>query len=308
MIAMSSEHDADTEDYFNCSLDQAGNPLVSTSLVKVEFAALTDRGKVRATNDDHYLVGRANRVLEPLLTNMPGETAPVRFGETAYGMLVADGIGGTEAGREVSMMAISCFVHLVLATPDWIMRPDDRQTQRVMRRMAERFRKVHLTVIEQSLKTPALSGIGTTLTLACSVGREMVIAHVGNSRVYLFRQGKLHQLTRDHTLAQKLVDIGAIKCEEVASHQSQYFLTDTIGSTGRGRADVQLIKLMDGDIVLLCTDGLNQMVEDPAIEGILTLIKSPSQICHLLMDLALARGGNDNVTVVLAHYNIPDAI
>jgi PPM family protein phosphatase len=306
---MSSDHDADTEDFFHCSLDQVGNPLVSTSLVEVEFAALSDRGKVRGVNDDHYLIGRADRVLEPLLTNMPpGEMAPVRFGETAYGLLVADGIGGTEAGREVSMMAINCFVHLVLATPDWIMRPDDRQTQRVMKRMVERFQKVHSTVMEQSLKNPDLIGAGTTLTLACSVGREMIIAHVGNSRVYLFRQGKLFQLTRDHTLAQKLFDIGAINRDEVASHQSQYFLTDAIGASGRGRADVQLVKLMDDDIILLCTDGLNLMVEDPVIEGLLKLTKPPSEICHLLIDLALARGGDDNITVVLAYYHIPEAI
>src|SRR5262249_27383305 len=110
IIAMSSDHDDETKDHFERTLDQAQGPVISTSLVEVEFAALTDRGKVRATNDDQYFVGRADRVLEPLLMTLPGECAPVRFGETAYGMLVADGVGGTEAGREVSLMAISTFV------------------------------------------------------------------------------------------------------------------------------------------------------------------------------------------------------
>src|SRR5262249_53936549 len=188
------------------------------------------------------------------------------------------------------------------------MRPDEQQTKRVMWRMAERFRRVHQTVIEQSLKNPAFSDTGTTLTLACSAGRDLIIAHVGNSRVYLFRQGKLRQLTRDHTLAEKLVDIGIINREEVASHQSQYFLTDTLGPTGRGNAEVQQVKLADGDVILLCTDGLNQLVEDPVIAGILTLMKSPSEACQLLVDLALARGGDDNITIVLARYKVPDPV
>ena len=305
---MNSSAHADTEDYFDQSLDQAGLPLVSSSLVEVDLAALSDRGKVRFRNDDHYLVGRADRVLEPLLTNLAGELAPVRFGETAYGMLVADGMGGTDAGAVASRMAISTFVHLVLATPDWIMRPDERQSQRVMWRMAERFRKIHSAVVELSQKNPDLSGMGTTLTLACSAGRDLIIAHVGDTRVYLFRQGHLLQLTRDHTLAQELADIGMIRPEEIASHQSHYFLTDAIGSSGQGKAEVQLAKLMDGDCLLLCTDGLTEMVEDAAIESILRLIESPSEVCHLLVDLALARGGNDNITVVLARYRIPDVI
>jgi PPM family protein phosphatase len=293
------------EDDFHWSADPSRDSISSTSQLKVEFAALSNQGKMRKVNDDAFLVARADRTLSPLLTNLHGEISSLRFGETAYGMLIADGLGGTEAGREVSTMAIRTFVQLVLSTPDWILRTDECQTERVMMRMAERFRKIHLAVIEKTMKDPALSGVGATLTLACSAGRDLIIAHIGNSRVYLFRQAKLIQLTRDHTLAQNLADIGAIKHEDAAFHQAQHFFTDTIGSAGRGRADVQTVKLQDRDRILLCTDGLTQLVEDPLIASALTLPNSPSKACHMLIELALARGGADNITAILAHYHIP---
>ena len=309
---MNSGDDADTqdefEDDFHAPVDSKGAPLISSSFVQVELGAMSHRGKVRPTNEDHYIIARADRELMTLLTNLPGEAAPVRFGEAAYGMLLADGMGGPEAGEVASRIAISTFIRLVLTTPDWIMRMDDQQVRRVMHRMAWRFREIHRTVVEISRQNSALEGMGTTLTLACSVGRQMVIAHVGDSRAYLFRDGQLRQLTRDHTMAQRLADLGVIKSSEVASHQSHSFLTDAIGSSGRGEAEVQALELRDGDRILLCSDGLTEMVDDGVIAEVLARNEPPPEACQALVNVALQRGGNDNVTVTMSRYHIPKGL
>lgn len=305
---MNHGDDADSADRTDVIFDRNGNPMVSSSLVKADIAALSNRGKVMPVNTDHYIVGRADRVLQPLLTNMPAEMAPVRFGETVYGMLVADGFGAMETGALASSLALDMFTDLLLAAPYWIMKPDEQEKQKLMQRMADRFRRVHMGIIDETRRHPSLSGMGTTLTLACSLGRDFLIAHVGDSRVYLFRQGKLRQLTHDHTLAQKLVDEGIIQPGEMASHYSRYSLTNALGATGVVECESRLAKLMDGDVVLLCTNGLNEMVDDVTIEEILSLVESPSEACQALVDKAMERGGIDDVTAIVARYSIPDIV
>lgn len=306
---MKSGDDADTQDEFegdfDSLVDQTGKPLISSAFVQVEVGAMSHRGKVRPTNEDHYIVVRADRELMTLLTNLPGEAAPIRFAEAVHGMLVADGMGGPEAGEVASRLAIGTFIRLVLSTPDWIMRVDEQQVRRVMHRMAWRFREIHRTVVEISRQNSALEGMGTTLTMACSVGRQMVIAHVGDSRVYLYRDRQLRQLTRDHTMAQRLADLGVIKPSEVASHQSHSFLTDAIGSSGSGEAEVQSLELKDGDQILLCSDGLTEMVDDGVIAEVLSQNEPPPEACQALVNVALQKGGNDNVTVTMSRYHIP---
>src|SRR5262245_19108555 len=178
-----------------------------SSLVEVDLGALSHPGKVRCTNEDHCLVARVNRSFRVVLTNLPPGEVPDRCAEIGYGMLVADGMGGHAAGEIASRKAISVLTDLVLQTPDWIMRLDEQWACEVLRRMEERFRQVEEALVEQAQADPDLAGMGTTLTLAASLGAEMVLVHVGDSRAYLFRHGQLHRLTRDHTIVQSLLDM-----------------------------------------------------------------------------------------------------
>lgn len=278
----------------------------TSSLVEVDLAAESHTGKVRSNNEDHYLVARADRTLRPLLTNLPKGNVPEQSTETVYGMVVADGMGGHAAGEVASRMAISALVDLVLRTPDWIMRFDEHLVTEVLARMAGRFRDIKNALIEQAKADPSLAGMGTTMTLACSLGADSIIAHVGDSRAYVYRRGELTRLTRDHTLVQSLAEVGAIRREEVATHAMRHVLTNVIDTQGGDvRAELHQLRLMDGDQLLLCSDGLTDMVTERDIADALHAPGSAADCCRALIDLALEGGGNDNVTVVLGRYSIP---
>jgi serine/threonine protein phosphatase PrpC len=223
-----------------------------------------------------------------------------------YGMLVADGIGGHAAGETASLLAISTLVNLVLHEPDWIMRPGEREFEEVMRRITERYRRVDKVLRQQAKSDPNLTGMGTTLTLAGIRGRDLTLAHVGDSRAYLLRGGQLHQLTSDHTLAQGLADLGVIAQEDTATHHLRHVLTSALG-VGENRLEpqVQRLALVNEDQILLCTDGLTEMVDNATIAAILCRSGSSSDACAALVEQALRNGGKDNVTVALARYRFP---
>ena len=281
----------------------------TSSLVHVDLAALSHQGKVRPNNEDHFLVSCFDRTMRTLLTNLPAGDVPERYSETVYLMLVADGMGGAAAGEVASRTAINTLVDLVLQAPYWIMRLDEQFAMKVLKRMDQRFQQVRETLIERAHVDPTLSGMGTTMTLAFSLGAELVTAHVGDSRAYLFRQGLLQRLTRDQTMAQSLADDGAIRPEEVASHPMRHVLTGAITTRGRRAAtEFHQLHLVDGDQVLLCTDGLTERVTDTAIAEVLKIPGPAADSCRSLIDLALEGGGKDNVTVVLGRYHIPERL
>jgi serine/threonine protein phosphatase PrpC len=281
-------------------------PADISARVQVDLAALSHQGKVRENNEDHFLVSRAERSLETVKTNLPQAVIPQRFAEVAHGMLVADGMGGHQAGEIASRLAISTFVNLILNTPEWYMRVGKAEAEHVMERIAERYRIVDAVVRERAQTDRALLGMGTTMTLACSLGPILVLAHVGDSRVYLFRAGQCHQLTRDHTVAQSLVDQGILQPEQPGWHYFKHSLTRVIGAgQSPGEAEIQQLTLADEDQVLLCTDGLTDMVGQPMIAAILADSKTSEEACQRLVAAALDNGGKDNVTVVLARYRLP---
>jgi protein phosphatase len=151
--------------------------------------------------------------------------------------------------------------------------------------------------------------MGTTLTLAYSAGIHLFLIHVGDSRAYLHRNGLLQQLTRDHTVAQAQADAGVITQEEVRKHLRRNTLTNYLGGHhGRVKADVRWLRLEDGDRVLLCSDGLTDMVDDPSIARCLSQNRESDSAAVALLELALRRGGKDNITVVVAQYAIPSAL
>jgi protein phosphatase len=303
---MTDRSEVDTAEFPMPHFDVQQPRSISTS-VHIDIAAASDPGKVRERNEDHYFVARGGRHITTLLTNVPSSDVPSQFGETGYLMIVADGMGGHAGGEVASRMAIATLINIILHVPDWILRLDEEHAQKVMERAAQRYRQVHEALQEQARLDPRLRGMGTTMTAAYSLGNDLFITQVGDSRAYLFREGKLQLLTRDQTQAQMLADSGLISQQEVARHRLRHVLTSALGGSQKDvRVEIQRFKLIDGDRLLLCTDGLTDMVEDSEIADALASESRSDAACRLLVERALAHGGKDNVTVVLAHYSIPE--
>jgi serine/threonine protein phosphatase PrpC len=303
---MIDRSEMDTREFPTTQLDVEPPEAISSG-VRIDVAALSDKGSVREQNEDHYFVARAGRHVTTMITNVPSQDVPSQFGETGYLMVVADGMGGHAGGEVASRLAIATFINITLHVPDWILRLDDEYAQKLMERAAMRVRQVHETLKEKARLDPRLQGMGTTMTAAFSLGNDLFVAQVGDSRAYLFRDGSLQLLTRDQTHAQMLADMGAISQQDVACHRLRHVLTNALGSSQRDmRAEIHRWKLVDGDRLLLCTDGLTDMMDDAAIIAVLTRETRSTEACRLLVDGALANGGRDNVTVVLAQYSMPE--
>lgn len=280
--------------------------------VKFEYGAFTHPGKVRENNEDSYLVYRCGRFWEPLKTNLPPGDLPRYYEEDAYVLAVADGMGGAAAGEVASTTALEVGVELILRAVRWALRLDlpesrDRAIEEVQQRGREIFQRINEAIVEQAKADPALSGMGTTLTVAQSVGTELFIGHIGDSRAYLFRGGQLKQLTHDHTFAQMLVDLGELTSEEALNHPRRNVLMRVIGGRGTDkiRAEIKHLRLQDGDWLMLCSDGLTDLVKDEEIATALQRAANPQVACEAMAEVALERGGNDNITVVAARYQIP---
>jgi protein phosphatase len=278
-------------------------------VVSVDASGLSDRGLKRANNEDHFLISRIDRTWYTLQTNVPAGAFPSSVTDTVTAQIVADGMGGKAGGEVASRTAIAAFVEIVQRTPNLILRLDTQVTQDVLQRMAKRFERVKEALEEVVRHDPTLSGMGTTMTLACNFGADLLVAHVGDSRAYLFRQGRLERLTRDQTLVQFLCEDGMLTEAEVATHPMRHVLTGVLGTQGTP-IDVELrfVRLEHGDQILLCSDGLTEMVADDAIGEALAAAPTPADACRRLVDIAIENGGADNVTVVVSRYEIPASV
>ena len=298
--------DADTLELSPASLKQAAATPASTQ-VKIEIAGATHVGLVRKNNEDHYLALRAHRSLETLCTNLEENNIDQSFDEIGYGLLVADGMGGMAAGEVASRMALCKLVELIVNAPDWVMRFNQRADETiVLQRITQRFRQVNEALKEESDQNSSMAGMGTTLTVALSFGATLLIGHIGDSRAYVMRGDKLHQMTSDDTLDQALINAGLAEPDTDATKAVRHVLTAALGAA-TDRPDPQVIsfKLSHNDQVLLCTDGLTEMVSSETIASVLSKETSSQDACQSLIEHALKGGGKDNVTVLLARYQFP---
>ena len=273
-----------------------------SSIVRVQVAARSNRGG-RRVNTDHFLIVELGRYQRTIATNLPEGEVPVRFEEAGYGMIVADGLG--KAGATASRLAITTLANLVLQFGKWQLRIDPDTADDVIDRAKRFYSKVDRTVTEIGSEQTDLSGMGATLTAAFSAGDTLFLAHVGHSRAYLFRGGVLTQLTSDQTVRQRIADSG-LGPFEAAANELDHVLTDVMGGHARpARIQVGQFGLRGGDCVLLCTNGLSDVVDDTSAAAVLGTQAPLEERCGALVDLALARGTRDNVTAVLAKYDLP---
>ena len=276
-----------------------------SSLVRIDVSALSHPGRVRTNNEDQFFVTRLARSMETMLTSLQAGDVPEREDEVNYVMVVADGMGGHAAGEIASRLAISALVSLGLDLPDWIFRVEQEGDARIERRARRIVQQVSSLLIERGREDAALRGMGSTLTAARSYGRDLLIVHVGDSRAYLFRAGQLHRLTKDHTYAQMLVDCGRLQAGEVEPGRGSHPDQRDRRVHRKVDVDVDLLRLEDGDRLLLCSDGLTDLVDDDAIDENAEWAPSFEQACAELMQQALESGGRDNITVIVAGYTLP---
>jgi serine/threonine protein phosphatase PrpC len=287
-------------------------PLVAvlpSSSVRVDVSGLTHPGKVRTNNEDHFLITRATRALQTMQTSLPAGDVPERADEVNYVMVVADGMGGHAAGEVASRLAISALVGLALQIPDWIFWVDAEHAPEIERRTRQAVQQVGSMLVDRGRQDAALHGMGSTLTAARSCGRDLLIVHVGDSRGYLLRAGRLERLTKDHTYAQMLVDAGYLSQSDVALSGVRHILTNALGGSDRRvEVDVDLLRLEDGDRLLLCSDGLTDGVDDETIAAALGSALPSSEICDQLLKRGLDGGGRDNITLIVATFGIRERV
>ena len=287
-------------------------PTVAASRVHAEVAGMTHPG-VRPNNEDAYAIFRVGRYMERVDSNVPEQEMSSRHDESGHLMLVADGVGGAEGGEIASRMSLRTILDLVQRAPRWALKLDDPATREaeisgLILRSRGYLQAMHTAVRARQEAEPGLAGMGTTLTGAWTVGVDLFVIHVGDSRAYLLREGRLERITHDHTLAQQYADLGLVPQESVEKHPLGHVLTRAVGSpVEKLESDMHHVPLRNHDMLLLCSDGLTKMLPEARIGEILGDLAhshDSASACRELIKHALLAGGNDNVTVIVARYEI----
>ncbi len=274
--------------------------------VTVDIASGSRCGRSRGVNEDHYLVARFGREQQVLQTSLSFTDVPARFQESAYAMLVADGLGGEGHGGVASRVAISTMAHVAMHFGKWNVRVDPQVASEILERVEWFYQQADRAVAARARTDQRLSGMATTLTLAYSAGDDLFVANVGHSRAYLFRSGTLTQLTRDHTLEQLRAERCGPAPLDRGVQDLRHILTETIGGDPTGpEVAVEHFRLADGDWLLLCTNGLTDSVGNDQIADLLAVRRSAAEQCRQLLEYATLAAADDNATVVVAEYHIP---
>ena len=278
--------------------------LLSAAVV-LDVAAASVGGKRRAHNTDHYLALRIGRLQETLVTSLSSSELPPRFEEYGYAMLVADGLSDDAGGARASRVALSALAHLAIEYGKWNVRIGPDTTLDIVKQGEFFYRRVNDAVARASEASPGLAHMATSMTALYVAEDDLFFAHVGHSRGYLFRDGALAQLTVDHTLADQRSATSRPITLERAKRDHGHVLIETIGGGATPvDVDVEHLKLSPGDRLLLCTNGLTDVVSNEQIADALAGRRRPQDECQWLIDVALQAGGEDDVTVLVADYAV----
>jgi serine/threonine protein phosphatase PrpC len=279
-----------------------------SSAVGIDVAAASSCGKARSQNTDHYLVVRFGRLQETMLTSLATADLPAAFEEYAYAMLVADGLDEEGGGARASRLALSTVAHLAIRYGKWNVRIGPDNIAEVVEQSELLYREVNNAMRDASRAELRLADMAASLTSVYIAGADLFYMHVGHSRAYLFRNGVLIPLTTDHTLEQLRHDTHKPTLIEQPKRDQAHVLIETIGgSPSAPDVTIEHVQLWTGDRVILCTNGLTDVVSADTIADVMATQRRPSEECQRLVDLALAAGGPDNVTVLVADYWINQA-
>lgn len=267
---------------------------------ELDMFGITHVGKVRQENQDHFLVATVHPELAVHETSLPASASlPIHGTRLATVMLVADGVGGSTGGREASQLAIESITRYVSSSLRCYHAAGSSQEDEFVNALREATLEAHATVRAEAAHRPEAHRMATTLTLFIAVWPWAYVVQVGDSRAYYHHSGELKQMTRDQTIAQDLVDQGVLSPDRVAKSPFSNVLASAIGADA-ALPEVTRVKMDGKGIFLLCSDGLTKHVTDDEISAELNTLKSSEQSCRRLLDVALERGGSDNITVLIA--------
>lgn len=243
-------------------------------------AGLTDIGKVRSINQDSFHLLEDKQVY-----------------------IVADGMGGHAAGDQASRIAVKTIAE-ILSNYDFSQDDVEDETESGMsveELIRYALQEANEQILLASLSNQHLQGMGTTAIVAVENKGSLFVGHIGDSRTYLTREKQISQITEDHSVVQQLVKAGAISEEEAQVHPYKNVITRCLGMQANVEPDTLELVLQPGDKVLMCSDGLSNMVSDKQMEEMLNE-NTPEEACQKLVDLANENGGTDNITVVLLYH------
>jgi PPM family protein phosphatase len=264
-------------------------------LTRVETFGLSHTGKVRAANEDHFAIMTLQKSVQLRATNLQDTTLLERLRKPeVHILIVADGVGGAVGGKIASSVAVRSIVEYLAEAVGCVQDFDVDREQIFLDHLSSAVERGHKR-LKEMFQTQG--GPATTLTMVTLLWPRAYVVHVGDSRGYYLRHGALKQFTRDQTMGDYLVDIGAVTEQHAQKAGLYNVLSSAVG--GDLVPSVGVVDLAEGDAVLLCTDGLTKHVSDDRIAGILSK-ESAESAAQSLIDAALEGGGTDNVTVVVA--------
>jgi serine/threonine protein phosphatase PrpC len=284
----------------------------SLASVVLVTAGLTDVGRERQRNEDAYLVATFRRSMTIEATNLSDAHPLVTGGAEGTLLIVADGMGGQGGGDVASRIAVQTIASYVLDVLPWFStRPPStpvvgRETEDTMPNVRGALSDA-VAIGDSTVRFEAERGgaetsrMGTTVTIAYVVWPFAYVAHVGDSRCYVQRGDTLTLLTHDHTVAQQMLDLGYGDFDPVMHH----LLWNSLGAGEVARPQIVKVRLEPADTLVLCTDGLTKHVSDDEIRQEVGTRDAVGAVCRRLVDRALAAGGSDNVTIVMAHVTMP---
>ncbi|HEX6105141.1 MAG TPA: protein phosphatase 2C domain-containing protein [Gemmatimonadales bacterium] len=273
--------------------------------VRVDAAGRTDVGKRRKANEDQFVIMTLHKAAEVRHTSLPDPRVFDRLrGPEGWLFVVADGVGGLPGGAQASETAVTTLVEYLGRAATCFNRVDPETEHQLLEELEAAVHAAHHRIEEAhggggSRGRSAVPGPATTLTMAMLVWPRAYIIHVGDSRAFYLRKGRLRQLTRNQTTGEYMMDVGAWTEEQARDAPIGGALASALGSSEMTPA-IGLVDLQPGDTLLLCTDGLTRHVPDERITELLGGAADAETACRELVDEALAGGGHDNVTVVVA--------
>lgn len=267
--------------------------------VHVHVFGLSDVGLTRKNNEDNFVVCNLSTGEVSLSPSLRDH----RVGPHGTLFLVADGMGGEASGEVASQI---CVTTVPKRLYDKLRLMENLSEANLVPLLRESVEFANQVIYQKALADPTCRGMGTTATAAVLSGKHLFVAQVGDSRAYIFRGGHLTQLTRDQTYLNYLQEIGAEIPEDVSNDSRRSILTQAVGSSDSLDVKLTYTTVRQGDLLLLCSDGLYGMVEPAAIAEILSTDESPPSKCKSLIIAANENGGKDNVTVIIAELTGSD--
>ncbi|MGH7460575.1 MAG: PP2C family protein-serine/threonine phosphatase [Longimicrobiales bacterium] len=266
---------------------------------EIDVYGLTHRGKVRATNQDHFLICSLRKRVDVHLTSLPAIGGfPLDSQRIAFLAMVADGVGGSVRGEEAARLAVEAVTQYVTHSMHCYYTADATDDRAFSPALEEAALQCHAHLARQAESDPQRKGMATTLTLVLGVWPRVYLLQVGDSRYYLMRDTVLTQISRDQTMIQELIDQGVITRTDAYNSRWSNVLSSAIG----GPQTTPVVTAIDNtwdSVHLLCSDGLTRHVSDQQIRDRLRTMVSARQACEALLQDALAEGGTDNITILV---------